>query len=347
MRQIIVSVIYNSDSLLQPGKLKESLVRAAHHSLIRHTKGITDTVLFILLNAPDKEKVAAAIEKYGFPNVVMTFPEQKMIIGDTDGINNLDEESCTPDELLGKDDCESDEFIGEIVSRWLEEQHPGALPYLAIDGYDNLNVWWSGIEASEDEIDYSDVELFSKELPGTHKKRSATWLKILENTKEDPNEYHCYLGQQYLSLLSTVLCEWLHGFDAVSGNGYNNFDPLSIRDNLGLDDIYIGYIWGQDNPGISLEEMVCDGPADDSSELIEYALRSITENYRIKIKEYLVDVFGSDSYLFFSLHASIWPRYFEPIGDHFSSLTNCDLVDYGELERPWSFVTDGWDECAD
>lgn len=161
LRQILVPVIYNPGFLLQP-KLDESVLRAAHRALIRHECGITDSFLFILCGDLAEDKASIAIARYGFPDAAVVC------------VATIDEDG---EEI---DDTDVREMIGYEISSWLDKHHPTALTSLRCGEYDSLDMWWSGVEATDCCWDFQNE--FAATLPHTHRKKAGTELVVICET---------------------------------------------------------------------------------------------------------------------------------------------------------------------
>lgn len=58
-------------------------------------------------------------------------------------------------------------------------------------------------------------------------------------------------------------------------------------------------------------------------------------------------VIGGDGLIFWTLYASIWPRYDCHLHKAINELLDLESVDYRDIEQAWQFVQDGWHESAD
>lgn len=120
-------------------------------------------------------------------------------------------------------------ILGMDLSTWLEKHHPAAITDLSGGGYDSLNIWWSGVEATD--IEWCFAEEYAETLPDTHKNKAGTWLSILKDALEldDPEDW---LDENHFALYAATLCEFLHGFEAASGNDFNLFDAETVSNAL-------------------------------------------------------------------------------------------------------------------
>lgn len=305
-----------------------ALLRAANLAMRRKAQGVTDICLFLIAGATPTAVGDEGVNTYGFP------------VAEIVHVGDEKQEELTPDyDAL-------QEEVGQVVASWLTNHHPGAIAYPR-SGYDATNFWWVGVEHEDNvfEWPFSGSD-FASELPDTHKEKAETWLTILAHALDletTQASTAIELGQQRAAVAAATLCEWLHGFEAASGNGYNHFDPDSAINSLGLADLFLGFeascLSGED-----LDEF-CDEHDVDIDGLGAAALSVITGELRGELRSALSSFFGSDSSLFWALHSAIWPQFCQPMGESINALLN--QGDIAELEAPWSFVTDGWCEAAD
>jgi len=324
LRRLLIPVIYNPRFLLHE-KLDESVIRAAHRALVRRQSGITDAFLFILCGDLSEKDARAAIARYGFPEVTV----------DCISTTDIDGEEL--------DDAEVKELIDGKISRWLNNSHPAAVASVLCGEYDSLDMWWSGVEACNTEWDF--LEGFRETLPDSHSKKAETWLEILAQSMEE--DYPCWSYLTQFTLYAAALCEWLHGFEAASGNSYNNFDAGHVCETLNVDDFFLGFLLGQLEPAVSFDELLYNAETDNLSDIKAFALGQAVERERLTIRNALAEYFGSDTVLFWALYSSIWPTYKEPINDSCCRILGLEEIEYSEVEPAWMFVTDGWTESAD
>lgn len=322
IRRINVFVLVSPTlSVQKDSKLDVALLRASHQALLRKQGGIADAFLFVICGNMSAEQAIDGIKRYGFPD------SQVIFISSHDEYGNEIEH----DELL--------EDVGNEVSRWVDADHPYAISDLSAGKNDNLTLWWSGIEATEEQECWPfEVEDFSALLPDSHKKRAATWLAILwEAMKlEEPSDW---LAENRLSVTAASLCEWLHGFEAVSGNSFNHFDGAAVIDALKIDCFYLGFLLAQSYPNKSVDD-ICDGDLD---LMRAEALNRVLSEKRFGLRDSLSKFFGSDAALFWVLHSSIWPNFREPADAACDRLLNSEhFDDIAEQSEKWAFVTDGW-----
>lgn len=308
-----------------------ALLRAANLAMRRKAKGVTDTCLFLIAGVERSTAIDEAVNTYGFPTAELVHIEDRQngeLISDIDALQ---------------------EMVGNFITDWLAEHHPGAIAHLQSE-YDSECFWWVGVEHVDHHFEWpftgSD---FASELPDAHKGKAETWLAILANALDIEAmqaSARTDLGQQNAAVAAATLCEWLHGFEAASGNSYNHFDPDSAISSLGFSNLFLGFeasrLSGQD-----LDEF-CDEHDVDIDELGAASLLAMTAELRIELRAALSSFFGGDGFLLWALHSAIWPQFGQPIGEAANGLLNAgDLADLAELDAPWSFVTEGWSETAD
>lgn len=315
-------------------KIDINLLRVANIASQRERSQIEDSFLFVVYGSCDQEKIASSLKAYGFQRLEVRF------VGE--------DEELVPDEagrvsFVGDD---FDEAVGDAVQSWVKSNHAGSLPLLGlmspdkeIDGYRGVEWRWIGVEAKGAELWPLDANVCGKLLPSTHAQRAETWLAIL---KEGSGfEFEELEGDSYEPFQKIVqvasLCEWLHGFEAASGNGYNHFDPDETVQILGINEVLLGFEAG--SAGASLEE------AESEEEIKTLAVKAVTEKYRADVLSAL-SVFGGDHALFFALYSSIWPKYELGVAEAADRLLGLKEVEYGEIAAAWTFVTNGWHASA-
>jgi hypothetical protein len=296
--QYIVAIVIRTpfaptkDSLFDVG-----LLRAGNQFLIRQRNGIEDSFLFLVIGNEDEgKKVSIQLNEYGF------FDFNLITI---DGEDNYD--------------IEINE-IGREISHWLEKNHSDCVPYLGKTVYDNLSLfdlfWWLGIKDCQKESTYLwsfPVKDFAQLLPSSYADAASTWLTILAKAMDMANpEYDYDLENNKNSLFAATLCEWLHGFEKASGNGYNDFDPENSIKLLNIDDFFLGYTANSyyDN----LQDLFYDVECDYES-MKPHLIKKITEDNRYKMRCGLSQFFDSDAGLFWALYSSIWTHYERPMWD--------------------------------
>ncbi len=335
LRRLLVPVIYNPQFFIQD-KLDEAVLRAAHRALVRQKSGITDAFLFVLCGELALEEATTAIAPYGFPDVSVICISTK----DEDG-----------EEI---DDGDVREQIGFAISHWLEEHHPAAITSISLDGYDSLDMWWSGVDSKGCKANF--LTEYASTLPDTHQKKVGTWLEILAIILGFECTLKAYDNQ--LALYAATLCEWLHGFEAASGNFYNRFEAYEVCKALRINGYDIQeFLMGQGDSYECLDEILCDDESDDfddfednedNEDIISESLKQATSNERSSLRDMLSKYFGSDTALLWALHTAIWPRYDEPAADLCNNLVNPSAWDdIAEIDDAWQFVTNGWTDSAD
>lgn len=302
-----------------------ALLRAANLAMKRREKGCNDSFLFLIPGLDESKRFTEAIEGYGFPDVTVV-----MLDGETDS----DSLFCDEDELRENARLE--------LSRWLSQSHPEALPFPRSE-YDAFNLWWSGIEQEDDRFDWLfSPARFAELLPDCHRARANTWLSILGSVVDvhglGISEEE--LGRNRASAYAACLCEWLDGFEAASGNRFNQFDANSAAKELAIDPFFLGF----EAHRLSADSIdaFCDEHGTDPEGWIEPALKLITEDLRGEIRSGLVDFFNGDAALFCALYWSIWPRLDLPMDEAMQRLLGLeDHESFHELEAPWRFVQEG------
>lgn len=308
-----------------------ALLRAANLAMSRKSHGVTDTLLFVIVGSSWAD-AANAVSAYGFSEVkivsIACELEQEVIHSDYDDLQKE---------------------VGKQVANWLAKQHPGAIAFFE-GGYDVTKFWWTGIEHDDNVFNWPFAAAnLASELPDTHIKKAETWLTLLGHATDlhATQASMCdALGQQRAAVLAATLCEWLHGFEAVSGNSYNHFDQRSTIQSFGISDYFLGF----EASRISRDELdaFCDEHAEDVDSLGAASLALITRNFRYELRNALSSFFGGDAPLFWALYSAIWPRFDQPMLESLNELLGSwHPEDLAELEAPWLFVTEGWSETAD
>jgi len=324
IRNIFVVVFFNFKLPIEKNSSRDiELLRASHRAHIRKQDGIIDTFLFIICTDTPQDKVIQSISSYGFP-------DKNIII-----IEDNDEQDY--DKLR--------ELIGYELSDWIDKNHPSAITKLSVGSDYEIDFWWTGIEGAEDEcINFIVTENYASLLPETHISKASTWLAILNDLFYSKGN-DSWLEENKFAIQAAALCEWLHGFEAASGNSYNYFDVNSVCEGISLRDIYLGYMLGKSNPGDSLEEICVE--YDKEPNIREEVFNHLLPKLRLIIRENLSNFFGSDTELFWSLYSAIWPKYDEPSVEACNSLMNLEVGNIGDYEPLWEFVSYGWCDDAD
>lgn len=312
-----------------------ALLRAANRAMQRKTQGVEDAFLFVVVGQHTWEAVSEAVSAYGFPKATVVCIE-------TDDVERRLEmgEEIIPGE------------VGNAVEMWLNREHIGAVAAFPKD-YADTEFWWSGVEHDDNVFDWPfDDGDFAKELPTSHKSKAATWLTILGHAVDlhatqttGPDA----LGRDIAAAWAATLCEWLHGFEAASGNSYNDFG-YETNSVLYPSAFYLGFELARlsDND----LEATCEEAESDVGDLSSVALRAITQDKRDELRAALSDFFGGDSALYWALHSAIWPSYSDefprPMQDALErELGSSDFDDLARLDAPWRYVSEGWCDEAD
>ena len=176
----------------------------------------------------------------------------------------------------------------------------------------------------------------------------ATWLTILGHAVElhsVQNALPNALGCDIAAAWAATLCEWLHGFEAASGNSYNNFG-YEANSNLYPSAFYLGFKLARLS-GSDLES-ACEEADSDVDDLSSVALKAITQDKRDELRAELSDFFGGDGALYWALHSAIWPDLSKPMGEALElELGSSHFDDLARLDAPWRYVTEGWCDGAD
>lgn len=328
IRHILVSVLIQPVfQIIKESKLDINLIRAAHHALNRQQSGVTDALIFVVCSQSGEAEVTKSIKQYGFPDVHVIYNEVR-------------------DEDLDKHYDDVEHLIDTELCVWLDKHHPAAITNLSIREYDSLDIWWSGIETTDQQPKWDFFYKYAATLPDTHRKKAGTWLNILSEIidLEEP----CWSSENQFCLYAATLCEWLHGFEAASGNSYNHFDAYDVCEALEMDDFYLGFLLGQSSPTETIYEIMENADIDDISGIRSHALKQATNEERSNLRNLLSQYFGSDAALLWALHSAIWPKYNRPAIDLCNDLMNpVAWEDVADVTNEWEFVTSGWTDSAD
>lgn len=333
LRHVLSHVTIGNDFPPPPNSVREiALLRAANRALLRKERGTTDAFLFVMVGCYNAEKVKEAISAYGFPNI---------------SVITVDCDVSEAQLSISYDDVCAE--VGDCISSWLIGEHPGAIARFSQE-YQNEEFWWTGIEHDEYVFDWPfNIEDFASELPDTHRVRAATWLNVLSNAAELDairTESPVELGSVRAASWAATLCEWLHGFEAASGNGYSHFDADSVGRALGLPDFYLGFELAR----LCEDDLdtLCDEHDADLDELRSQAMAAITDSLRNDLRAALSAFFGGDSGLFWVMYSSIWPQLAKPMVESSQELLQTNDYDgLAELDVPWRFVSNGWCDESD
>lgn len=319
-----------------------ALLRAGNRALQRKAKGAEDVFVFVFSQASmrDDEAIAKAMTAYGFPNALFLIAA------------GVHPDVATDKEFLDADDqfvIEAElEDIGIAIDRWLRENHPSAVAFSGGE-YQEANFWWSGVEHVDEVFDWPfDIEAYAKSLPDTHRQRAATWLSLLGHAV-DLHEIQATnprtLGCDQAAAWAATLCEWLHGFEAASGNGYNHFSS-EYSWKLMPSEFFLGFELARIS-GDDLDSL-CDAHDSDVDDLDMAAMQAITGARRDELRTALSRFFGSDSVLFWALYSAIWPAFDKSMSDALAEkLGNVGYDEMAELDAPWRYVSEGWCDNAD
>ena len=300
--------------------------------MCRKQRGHSDSFLFVFAGKYDAEKVQQAIAAYGFPSFSVSNIETDDAI-DAPSANDY-EDLCTE--------------VGEAVSRWLGQEHPGAIARSSHE-YKGTEFWWSGVEHEGYDFEWPfSADAYAECLPDVHRARAATWMTVLGHAvdlREIRDTGAVALASDRAAAWAATLCEWLYGFGAASGNSYNNFES-EFAPELMPSEFFLGFelarISGDDL------ELVCDRTGEDIDNLVIVALKVVTQERRNELRCALSSFFGGNSDLLWALHSAIWPKFDKPMSDALNDLLGAaDYDGLADLDAPWRFVSEGWCDEAD
>lgn len=260
LRHVLVQVSFDNEFPPPPGSARDiALLRTANRAMQRRESGPKDAFLFVFVGKHDYEHLKEAVSAYGFPNAAVRYIESD------DSLRRLEMADGNP---IAE--------IDDVIQFWLNEEHGGAVA-CSCGEYPGIDFWWSGVEHDDDVFDWPfGVDDFAKTLPTTQRSRAATWLTVLGHAVglhaaqvRGPD----VLGQENAAAWAITLCEWLHGFEAASGNGYNNFgeDPIYA---ITPSDFYLGFELARIS-GDDLDTL-CEEHDSDVEELQRVAISNIT-----------------------------------------------------------------------
>jgi hypothetical protein len=332
LRQVMVHVTLGTDFPPASNSSSDiSLLRATNRALQRKAHGIDDAFLFVVAGRQDWESASATVSAYGFPGATVICIEA----------DDLERRLEMGDETIPVE-------VGHEIETWLNREHIAAVARFSQD-YPSAEFWWSGVEHADDVFAWPfDYGEFAKSLPASHRSRAATWLTLLGHAIEldavqatGPEN----LGLQLAAAWATTLCEWLHGFEAASGNGYNHFEE-ELEYGVLPSDFFLGFELAR-LTGDDLESL-CDGHAEDVDGLRDTALKAITADLRDGLRRGLSSFFGGNGPLYWALTSAIWPDYTKPMAEAMNQLLSAsNHEDLAELDAPWRFVTEGWCDEAE
>jgi hypothetical protein len=344
LRHVLVHVTFGAQKFPPRPDSKEdiALLRAGNRALQRKAKGMEDVFVFVFSRASirDDEAIAKAITTYGFPNALCLIPGSLHLdVASGKESDDVSEQWILEAEL---------EDIRIAIGRWLQEHHPGAIAFSG-EEYQEANFWWSGVEHNDAVFDWPfSTEAYAESLPDTHRQRAATWLSLMGHAV-DLHEIQATspeaLGRDQAAAWAATLCEWLHGFEAASGNGYNHFTSEYSWE-LMPSEFFLGFELAR-IAGDDLDSL-CDAHDADVDGLSMAAMQAITGGRRGELRTALTDFFGGDSALFWALHSAIWPAFDKSMSDALTDkLGHVSYDDMAELDTPWRYVSEGWCEDAD
>lgn len=331
LRCVLVYVIESDLTSGPSAALDISLIRMANIAMQRKlNRNVEDALLFIAVGPVSSEIVEKTIAGYGLPNATVAYIE-------------IDD-----DERRGDEAGLISSLIDSEITKWLNREHSGAIGCFPNE-YGAIDFWWSGIENDGRALEYPFAPSdFATALPDTHQRKSATWLTILAHAIDldsTQREAPYRLGHDVAAVWAATLCEWLHGFEAASENGYNGFG-YETNSSLYPTQFYLGFELAKLT---NSELQICCEDADvDVDDLQRVALKAITRDRRGKLRDGLSNFFGGDGALFWVLHSAIWPGLKNPMATSLNLLIgSSDYEDIARIENPWRFVAEGWHDSAD
>lgn len=238
--------------------------------------------------------------------------------------------------------------MGRAVSRWLSQEHPGAIARYSHE-YKGTESWWSGVEHEEDVFEWPfSADAYAECLPDVHRARVATWMTVLGHAVDlhgTQATFPTVLASHHAAAWAATLCEWLHGFEAASGNSFNNFES-EFAPELMPSEFFLGFEFARisgDDLALVWERA---GENIDSIEIL--AVKAVTADRRSEFRRAVSVFFGGDGELLWALHSATWPKFDKPMSDALNDLLG--VADYGglaDLDAPWRFVSEGWCDEAD
>ena len=336
LRHVLVHVTLGTEFPLAANSAGDiALLRSANHAMQRKAQGVDDAFLFVVVGRHTLEKVTESVATYGFPNANVACIEA----------DDVERRLEMGEEIIPGE-------VGNAVEMWINSEHIGAVAYFSQD-YPDTEFWWSGVEHDDDVFHwpFGDGD-FAKALPSSHHSKAATWLTILGHAvglhgiqSGGPDA----LAGDISAAWAATLCEWLHGFEAASGNGGNNFES-EFSAALMPSEFYLGFelarLWGE---GL---EFICDDAETDVDSLPTVALKAITADKRSELRDALSEFFGGDSALYWALYSAIWSSYADdyskPMREALElEIGSADFNDMANHDAPWRYVTEGWCDDAD
>jgi hypothetical protein len=269
LRHILVYVTL--ESVFPPATDSSSdiaLLRAANRAMQRKaSQGTEDAFLFVVVGPHTLEAINLAISAYGFPNATAVCLEAE----DVEQPLRMREERILTD-------------VANAIEIWLNREHSGAVQAFAED-YSETELWWSGVECSDNVFGWPfDDSDFAEALPITHRGKATTWLTILGHAvelEEIQTTMPELLGDENAAAWAVTLCEWLHGFEAACGNGYNRFSS-EYSSLLMPSEFFLGFELAR----LSGDDLatLCDAHDEDTKGLSVVAMRAVTKDRRGELR---------------------------------------------------------------
>ncbi len=330
-----VTIFVDIDNCLPPKKDSATdiaLLRAANLALKRRIDGYKDAFLFVSPIIESQKNLDDLIKGYGFPEADIVYLD-------------YDEEDFNQTPA-----CDIGDDIACQIKSWLAKKHPESLAFLD-SPYAFEQFWWSGIEYDPDHdlspINF-DIGKLRAQFPDTHANRQNLWHAILIHALDidtDAVESDEIAKDKAIALLAT-LCEWLHGFEAASGNTFNDFDHGYFASEIGPSDFFLGFQAAKLITG-EIECLSEDYGGHEIDVLRAAGFKLITEDLRDEVSGGMTHLFGGDTSLFWTLYSAIWPNFDMKMNDAVEELTNMKHIDFEEIADAWEFVSSGWCDKAD
>jgi len=318
LRNIFVWVLFDVDYPLKADSpLDTALLRVSNFSLKRQLEGVTNSHLFVFCGNTSLEQASEIISKYQFAERHVTT------------IAGPEVDEC------GLEPFDFGDSIDRLVGHWLHDYHPGALTNINSASEVGLDVWWSGVEAETSEFDYSSD--LATTLPDSHQSKINTWLVILR--KVFPFAEGDLQEEQEFLVAVANFCKWLHGFEEASGNEDDAFDYSAVVDALPFEDFYLGFLLGQCRGLSEFYEVMEESDSESTFDLKTYALQQAIQDEGAVVRNALLDFFGGNTGLFWTLYSAGRQNYSRPAAEQCNERLNYLLYDdLVELIDPWEYV---------
>lgn len=305
------------------------LLQRANAWLQRRSNAVQDDLLLIGAGFADEPAFKSALKPYGLASASVSV--------------------IPPDELNPSDGLALGESVEAIAERWIATHHASAVPIvdwrtlIPEAAYSPEGWWWTGLEAADDA--HSDIaDIIQQLAPDTFKKQALTWATVLAVAEEFSIELQ--ENEEYVvKMHALALSRWLTGFDAATGNNFYDFSASEALHVCDLDSLRLGFDAGRSHES-ELSDYF-DGSDESEEGLAGACLLVCLDDLMRPISSTLSIALGGDASLFWSLYRSIWPDLKQPTADNVLDLVNLRTADIEDIDRPWSFVTNGWTEFSE